>query len=149
LNGRRRLFIQQCGKNTGKRFDGAFCRSGITTTGPDDLEYPCFKGKIVYLVNESSQSALETIAWEGRINFHAILIGRPTSGALGRITWIPLPGKNRTRAAFSNFGLFSLDGTELQRKGIIPDIEAYPTMESIKAGKDEILSAAIDYVNNH
>ena len=32
---------------------------------------------------------------------------------------------------------------------IIPDIEAYPTMESIKAGKDEILEAAIDYVNNH
>jgi|GEM_PF-2076015 Periplasmic protease len=128
---------------------GAFCWREITTPNPDGSEHFRFKGKIVYLINESSQSALETIAWEGRTNFHATLIGRPTSGSLGRVTWIPLPGNHRTRTAFSNFALFSLDGTELQRKGIIPDIEVYPTMESIKAGKDEILEAAIEYLNNH
>lgn len=131
------------------RYPGAFCWREITISNPDVSEYPRFQGKIVYLINESSQSALETIAWEGRTNFHATLIGRPTSGALGRVTWIPLPGRNRTIAAFSGFALFSLDKSELQRKGIIPDIEIYPTMESIKAGKDEILEAAIEYLNNH
>ncbi|MEA5044293.1 MAG: S41 family peptidase [Petrimonas sp.] len=128
---------------------GAFCWKEIIMSNPDVSEYPRFQGKLVYLINESSQSALETIAWEGRTNFHAILIGRPTSGALGRVTWIPLPGNNRTIAAFSGFALFSLDKSELQRKGIVPDIEVYPTMESIKAGKDEILEAAIKYLNNH
>lgn len=116
------------------------------TFSKDTKECPFYKGKIVYLINESSQSAIETIAFVGRTNYQAILIGRTTSGALGRVTWIPLPGNQR--AAFSNFGLFSLDGTELQRKGIIPDIEVYPTMESIKNGKDEILEAAIEYLNN-
>ena len=107
---------------------------------------PRYNGKIVYLINEDTQSALETIAWVGRTNYHAILIGRPTSGALGRVTWIPLPGNHRT--AFSNFALFSLDKTELQRRGITPDIEVYPTVESIKAGKDEILETAIEFFNN-
>ncbi|MDR2039745.1 MAG: hypothetical protein LBQ60_17630 [Bacteroidales bacterium] len=104
-----------------------------------------YKGKIVYLIDENTQSATETVAFVGRTNYQAILIGRPTSGALGRVTWIPLPGNQR--AAFSNFGLFSLDGTEFQRKGIIPDIEVYPTMESVREGKDEILEAAIEYLN--
>ena len=106
-----------------------------------------FNRKIVFLVNESVQSSLETIAWLVRNNFHATLIGRPTSGSFGEVVWIPLPGNKR--AAFSGFGFFSLDKTQLQRKGIIPDIEAYPTIESIKDGKDEILDAAIKYLNNH
>jgi thiol-disulfide isomerase/thioredoxin len=82
---------------------------------------------------------------EARTGFHATLIGRPTSGALGQVVWIPLQESN---AAFSGVGLFSLDGTGLQRKGIIPDMEVYPAIESIKAGKDEILEVAVEYFNN-
>ena len=110
-------------------------------------ECPRFEGEIVFLINESSQSSLETIAWTVRTNFNATLIGRPTSGALGQVKWIPLPGNHI--ATYSGVGLFSLDRVQLQRKGIIPDIEVYPTMESIKAGKDEVLEAAIEYINNH
>ena len=125
---------------------GAFGWKGnILAENPDTLEYPRFKGEVVFLINEYSQSALETKAWVARANFHATLIGRPTSGACGQVVWIPLPGNHR--AAFSGVGLFSHDRTALQRKGIIPDIEVYPTMKSIKAGKDEILEAAIEYLN--
>ena len=106
-----------------------------------------FSGKIVFLVNEFTQSSLETITWVVHNNFHATLIGRTTSGALGQVVWIPLPGNQS--AAFSGFGLFSLDKIGLQRKGIIPDLEVYPTVESIKDGKDEILDKAIEYINNH
>lgn len=101
---------------------------------------------VVFLINESTQSFTETQAWIAQNNFHATLIGRRTSGALGQVIWIPLPGKQR--AAFSGFGLFSPNGNALQRQGIIPDVEVYPTLESIKAGKDEILEAAIDYLRN-
>jgi C-terminal processing protease CtpA/Prc len=82
-----------------------------------------------------------------RTNFHAVLIGRTTSGALGQVVWAFLPGNNK--AVFSGFGLFSPDGTGFQRKGIIPDMEVYPTMESIREGKDEILEAAIEYLNKN
>jgi C-terminal processing protease CtpA/Prc len=101
---------------------------------------------MVFLINEFSQSFYETVALNARTNLHATLVGRPTSGALGRVVKVPLPGNYI--ACFSGAGLFSLDGTELQRKGIIPDIEVHPVLESIKAGKDEILEAAIEYLNN-
>jgi hypothetical protein len=114
---------------------------------PDSLECTLFKGKIVYLINEATQSFLETQAFVARTNFHATLIGHPTSGALGQVVWIVLPG--HCRVSFSGAGLFSLDWSELQRRGITPDIEVYPTMESIKAGKDEILEAAIEYLNKN
>ena len=102
---------------------------------------------VVFLINESTQSFTETQAWIAQNNFHATLIGRRTSGAWGHVVWIPLPGKQR--AAFSGFGLFSPNGNALQREGIIPDVEVHPTFESIKAGKDEILEAAIKYLRNN
>ncbi|GHU72379.1 hypothetical protein FACS189413_15390 [Bacteroidia bacterium] len=116
-------------------------------TIPDSIECPQFKGKIIFLIDERTQSSLESRAWGARANYHAILIGRPTSGALEHVIRFPLL-ENHT-AIFSGIGAFSSDGTELQRKGIIPDIEVYPTMESIKAGKDEILEAAIEYLNKN
>ena len=102
---------------------------------------------VVFLINESTQSFTETQAWIAQNNFHATLIGRRTSGALGQVVWIPLPGKQK--AAFSGVGLFSPNDKALQRAGIIPDVEVYPTFESIKAGKDEILEAAINYLRNN
>jgi hypothetical protein len=34
----------------------------------------------------------------------------------------------------------------LQRVGLIPDIEAYPSIEGIRAGRDEILERALEYL---
>ncbi|GHU69677.1 hypothetical protein FACS189413_08960 [Bacteroidia bacterium] len=119
----------------------------IQYTIPDSIECSHFKGKIIFLINECTQSFTEAKAWEARTNLHATLIGRSTSGALEHVIRFPLL-ENHT-AIFSGIGAFSSDGTELQRKGIIPDIEVYPTMESIKAGKDEIKEAAIEYLNQN
>jgi len=105
-----------------------------------------YEGKSVFLINEFTQSSLETKAWESRYNLNAILIGRPTSGALCQVIRFSLPG-NYT-AVFPGFGAFSNDGKELQRKGIMPDIEVYPSMNSVKNGQDEILDAAVNYITN-
>ncbi len=80
---------------------------------------------------------------EIRNNCNSTLVGRTTSGALGRVTFVPLLGQ---RASFSNFALFSADGTELQRKGITPDIVVLPTIDAIRNGRDEILDAGIDFI---
>jgi hypothetical protein len=113
------------------------------TVIPDSLKCPLFKGKTIFLINASTQSHLETKAWIARTSFHATLIGRQTSGALGQVVRVTLP---ECAAFFSGTGLFSLDGTELQRKGIVPDIEVYPDMQSVLDGKDEILERAIYYI---
>ena len=124
---------------------GSFCLiKNIETTIPGSMKCPLYKGKIVVLINESTQSSSETIAWElYNNNNNSTLVGRQTSGTLGRVTWIPLLNGHKT--AFSSVGLFSTDnGMELQRKGLIPDIEVYPTIESILAGEDEILETGIN-----
>jgi len=123
---------------------GAFIwKKNFQTTIPDSLSCAIYKGKIVVLINESTQSGLETIALEIRNNCNSTLVGRTTSGALGRVTFVPLLGQ---RASFSNFALFSADGTELQRKGINPDIVVLPTIDAIRNGRDEILDAGIDFI---
>jgi hypothetical protein len=38
------------------------------------------------------------------------------------------------------------DGRRLQRVGLLPDIEAHPTIAGIRAGRDEILERAIAYI---
>lgn len=104
-----------------------------------------YKGRIVFLVDESVQSFAETRAKVARYNYSATLVGRSTSGAWGQVAWVPLPGG--FVAAFSSVGLFLPDGTELQRRGIIPDIEVYPTMKDVLEGRDEILDATVTYLN--
>jgi hypothetical protein len=116
------------------------------TIRSDNKQCPPFNGRLIYLVDENTQSFTETQAWVARVNYEATLIGRTTSGAWGQVVWIPLPGG--INVAFSGVGLFSLDGTELQRKGLIPDIEVYPTMDDVMAGRDEVLEAAIAYLNS-
>lgn len=126
---------------------GSFLLNRINSSIVDSTKCSHLLTNVVFLINESTQSFTETQAWIAQNNFQATLIGRRTSGALGQAVWIPLPG--RQRAAFSGFGLFSPNGNALQREGIIPDVEVHPTLESIKAGKDEILEAAINYLRNN
>ena len=42
----------------------------------------------------------------------------------------------------SGIGILYPDGTETQRKGVKIDIEVKPTIEGIKAGKDELFEKA-------
>jgi len=74
------------------------------------------------------------------------LIGTPTAGADASISYLPMPGD--ITAYVSSIGSFHPPFGYVQRKGVIPDIEVYPTMESILEGKDEILEEAIRYLNN-
>jgi hypothetical protein len=66
--------------------------------------------------------------------------------AFGNCAQLLLP--NKVYAYFSGLGAYYPDRTEIQRKGVIPDIEVYPDMQSILEGRDEILErAAISYIN--
>jgi hypothetical protein len=102
-----------------------------------------YKGKLAVLADESTMSAAETATMYLKGN-GVTVIGRPTAGANGNIARFLLPGD--IEAQFSSIGMFYPDGSEIQRIGIIPDIEVYPTVESILEGKDEILEAAITYL---
>jgi C-terminal processing protease CtpA/Prc len=68
-------------------------------------------------------------------------IGRGTTGANGDVTFFTAPGG--IRIDFSGHDVRWPHSKPLQRAGLIPDIEAHPTIAGIRAGKDKILDRAI------
>ncbi|MEJ2678160.1 MAG: S41 family peptidase [Gemmatimonadota bacterium] len=101
---------------------------------------PTYGGKVVVLVDESSVSQAEytTMAFRAA---GAEVVGSTTAGADGNVSPIPLPGG--MQSLFSGIGVFYPDGTPTQRVGIVPDVVVRPTIAGIRAGRDEVLEAAI------
>ena len=103
-----------------------------------------YKGKIIILVNETTQSQAEyTCMMLQGASKNVTIIGSQTAGADGDITTILLPGGIQT--AFSGHGIHYPDGRPTQGIGIVPDIKVVPTVKGIKAGKDEVLERAIQF----
>ena len=115
-----------------------------------NLEIPSegktYKGKLVVLVNELSQSQAEYTAMAFRAGNSTTIIGSTTAGADGNVSTIMLPGGLRTM--ISGIGIYYPNGGETQRVGIIPDIEIKPTLKGIREGKDELLEKAIEIITN-
>lgn len=105
---------------------------------------PRYEGKIVILVDEDSASQSEYTAMAFRAAPNAVVIGSQTAGADGNISQIPLPGGYT--AWMSGIGVFYPDKSPTQRIGIVPDIEASPTIAGLRAGRDEVLEIAIQWI---
>jgi len=118
---------------------GAFHWGGAPLSlSPQQPHYP---GKVVILVDEVSQSQAEYTAMAFRSSPRAKVIGSTTAGADGNVSPIPLPGG--FRSMISGISVFYPDKRPTQRVGIIPDREVRPTIAGIRAGRDEVLEAAI------
>lgn len=117
-------------------------------TFTSNLEIPSqgktYKGKLVVLVNELSQSQGEYTSMAFRAGDNTTIIGSTTAGADGNVSVIMLPGGLRTM--ISGMGVNYPNGGETQRIGIVPDIEVHPTIEGIRNGKDELLEKAIEII---
>lgn len=103
-----------------------------------------FKGKLVVLVNEDSQSQSEYTAMAFKAGDNTTIVGSTTAGADGNVSYITLPGGLETM--ISGIGVYYPDGTETQRVGIVPDIIVSPTIEGIRKNKDEVLEKAIEII---
>ena len=120
---------------------GAFSFGGTVAIDPASTHYA---GKVVILLDETSQSQAEYTAMAFRSAPNAIIVGSTTAGADGNVSQIPLPGGLSTM--ISGIGVFYPDHAPTQRIGIVPDVKASPTLAGIKAGRDEVLEAAIRQV---
>jgi len=74
-------------------------------------------------------------------------IGSATEGANGDVTNLSVPGG--IYLGFSGQGVWHADGRQLQRVGLQPAVEVQPTLAGIRAGKDEVLDRAIEYLGNN
>lgn len=127
---------------TSMEHPGRFTHAKSLTIGSRNPNY--FKGQVIILINEFTQSSAEFHAMAWRQAPNALVVGSQTAGADGNVSEVVLPSGIKTM--FSGIGIYNADGSETQRVGIIPDVEVLRTIEGVKAGRDEILEKAISLV---
>ena len=124
-------------------YAGYFEYTKIEENGHSTKEY--YKGKVIILINEITQSQAEYTTMALRTAPKAVVLGSTTAGADGNYSYINLPGGIST--GISGIGVFYPDGKQTQRIGIIPNIEVKPTIKGIKERRDELIEKAIEIIN--
>ena len=105
-----------------------------------------YHGRTVMLIDERTISQAEHTGLFFEAANHTKFIGSPTQGANGDVTNLSLPGG--IYVYFSGEGVWHADGRQLQRVGLQPDVEVHPTLAEIRAGKDEVLDKAVEYLQH-
>jgi C-terminal processing protease CtpA/Prc len=105
---------------------------------------PRYKGKTILLIDDRAMSQSEHSGLMYKIANDTVFIGSGTAGANGDVTAFPAPGGIRVN--FSGHDVRWPDGRQLQRVGLIPDIEVKPTIAGIRSGRDEVLERALLYL---
>lgn len=124
-------------------YPGLFVYSEAIKNGEKSIDN--YKGKVVIIVNEYSQSNAEFVTMAFQSNPNVTVIGSTTAGADGNISGITLPGDIST--SISGLGVFYPDGTNTQRKGVKIDYTVKPSIRGIRAGRDELLEKAKQLIN--
>jgi hypothetical protein len=105
-----------------------------------------YKGQVIVLINEYTQSAAEMWAMIFKKVPDVIFVGSQTSGADGNKTSVKLTDGNSL--VFSGLGIYYSDGSETQRIGIKPDVIVRPTVESIRNKEDLLLEKAFELIDH-
>ena len=114
----------------------------IPAPSPEAFHYP---GETVMLIDERAISQSERWGLLFRAANGTTFIGSHTAGAEGAITNFALPGG--IALWFGGLAGTYHDGGRVQGLGLVPDIEARPTVLGIREGRDEVLEAALDHLN--
>jgi C-terminal processing protease CtpA/Prc len=100
-----------------------------------------YRGPVAVLINEETTSQGEQfcllLAGVAPVTF----VGSRSSGTNGEIRLIPLPGG--LWAHFSAMDVSDPRGRSRHGTGIEPHVEARPTIEGLRQGRDEVLEAAV------
>jgi len=106
---------------------------------------PRYAGRTVMLIDERTISQAEHTGLFFEAANGTKFVGSPTSGANGDVTSFVVPGG--ISISFSGHDVRHADGRQLQRVGLRPDVAVKPTIAGIRAGRDEVLDAALAYLN--
>ena len=110
---------------------------------------PGYQGKysdrpVVVIIDEQTMSMPEFFTMIYRTNENVTILGNPSAGCDGERREFLMPDGNTVY--FTVMGILNPDGGQTQRIGLTPDIEVHPTIEGIKEGRDELMEAAVAYI---
>lgn len=123
-------------------YPGAFGATRVRMSNGGKYGSATFRGKVIVIVNASTQSQAEytTMAFQSSPN--VTVIGSTTAGADGNVSTVVFPGSMATW--ISGLGVYYPDNTPAQRNGVKIDQQVYPTIEGIREGRDELMEKAIE-----
>lgn len=105
---------------------------------------PRIKTKIMILSSPLNISYQESIIKDAQRNNLSTIVGETTAGASGSVNYSNLP--SGFVVVWTGMKAVNLDGSQHHLKGIKPNILVTPTLEGLKAGKDEVLERALEYL---
>ncbi|HET9623572.1 MAG TPA: S41 family peptidase [Kofleriaceae bacterium] len=102
---------------------------------------PRLHARVFVLLDGRATSAAETFLQLARDNRIGTFIGETSGGTNGNVVDADLPGG--FTLSFTGMRVLLPDRSLLQGRGIAPDVTIHPSVEAARAGRDEILEAAV------
>lgn len=106
-----------------------------------------FAGPVAILVDELTGSASETFAGSLQSLGRARVFGRQTMGQALPASTRKLPNGDVLMHAVGDF--VTATGRRLEGEGVIPDEVVPLSVEALRAGKDEVVDAALRWIDGH
>lgn len=127
----------------GRSWDGA---ESAEISGFDWKPYKnrLYSKPVVVLTSAQTYSAAEDFTATFKTMNRGKVIGAPTGGSTGQPVFFSIPGGGVGYVCAKRD--FLVSGQEFVGLGIQPDIEVRPTLKGIKEGRDEVLEAALHYL---
>ncbi|HSJ13497.1 MAG TPA: S41 family peptidase [Longimicrobiales bacterium] len=123
-----------------------FVQFPIDSIRPDTI-HPHYGKPVAMLIGPMTFSAAEDFAVAFDNMERGPMIGEPTGGNTGQPLFFPLPGGGAARVR-TKHDLYP-EGREFLFVGVQPDILVRPRAEGIRAGRDEVLEAALGYLREN
>ncbi len=105
-----------------------------------------FRGNVIVLTSAETYSAAEDFVGAFKQMKRGVIMGEATGGSTGQPLTLPLPGGGSARICSKRDRL--ADGTEFVGVGIAPDLIVTETVAGLRAGRDDVLLAAIDHLTS-
>lgn len=102
-----------------------------------------YKGKIVLLVDEQTQSHAEYTAMILKAFPGAVVVGSQTAGADGNVVYFNSSWD--LNLGYTGLGVYMPDSTNTQRAGIPIDVPAVPTRAGLLAKRDRVLEIGLGH----
>lgn len=105
------------------------------------MKRPHIGGKVAFLTDVGAISYAESVM--GLVAHHRLgeIVGSPTAGTNGNINTAQLPGD--IDVTWTGMRVVRHDGGQHHLLGVQPTIPAAPTLEGVRAGRDEVLEAGL------
>ena len=109
-------------------------------TAVDSIRLSLYKGRMIVLVDERTQSLSESVAYELRFRPNTLIMGSQTAGTTGNITWVDFPGG--ISASYTGVGVKGLNDSFTEGKGVRIDKEIKLKAQDLLKYPDYMLEMA-------